>query len=85
MKRSLNQKKMKARRNEPVQFAFCVTDSEPDLRLRKVYQVLQDKEAAKEKHLRIIDESGEDYLYPARCFVFVEVSKSAERSLGPGS
>ncbi|MFY9610510.1 MAG: hypothetical protein WAU45_18110 [Blastocatellia bacterium] len=71
---------MKTRRKEPTQFAVCVTDSESDLKLCKVYQVLQDEQAAKENYLRIIDESGEDYLYPASFFVFVEVSKSAQRA-----
>lgn len=72
---------MKTRRKELPQFAVCVTDSESDLELRKFYQVLQDEEAAKENHLRIIDESGEDYLYPTSFFVFCEVSKSAEQLL----
>jgi hypothetical protein len=72
---------MTTRRKEPPQFAVCVTDSESDLELRKLYQVLQDEEAAEANYLRIIDESGEDYLYPARFFVFVEVSKLAERAL----
>lgn len=72
---------MKTQRKELARFAVCVTDSESDLELRKVYHVLQDEEAAKENYLRIIDESGEAYLYPASFFVFVEVSKSAECSL----
>jgi hypothetical protein len=72
---------MKTRGEGPPQFAVCITDSESDLELRKVYQVLQDEEAAKENYLRIIDESGEDYLYPATFFVFVEVSKPTERAL----
>lgn len=67
------------RKNNKV--AVCITDSEPDLQVRKTYQVLRDEEAAKENHVRIIDESGEDYLYPASFFVFVEVSKPAERAL----
>lgn len=74
-------KKMKARRKEESQFAVCVADSESDLELRKVYEVLPDEEGAKENYLRIIDESGEDYLYPASFFVFVEVSNPAERAL----
>ena len=49
--------------------------------MRKIYQVVSDEGAEKEGHLRVIDESGEDYLYPASYFVSVEVPKEAERSL----
>ena len=60
---------------------MCITDTEADLERRKVYQVLADEKAEKKGHLRVIDESGEDYLYPANYFVAVEVAKEAERSL----
>jgi hypothetical protein len=72
---------MKTRKKNEIKFAVCITDSEPDLELRKIYKVLPDEAAAKDRHLRIIDESGEDYLYPASFFVFVEVPKAAERDL----
>ncbi len=64
-----------------MKFVVCITHSEPDLEARKVYQVIQDEAAEKENHLRVIDESGEDYLYPSDFFVFVEVPKGAERAL----
>ena len=72
---------MKTRRKQEVKFAVCVTDTEPDLELRKIYQVVPDDRAEKEGHLRVIDESGEDYLYPANYFVQVEVPKGAEQAL----
>ena len=72
---------MKTRKKNEIKFAVCISDSEPDLELRKIYKVLPDETAAKDQHLRIIDESGEDYLYPASFFVFVEVPKAAERDL----
>jgi hypothetical protein len=51
-------------------FALCVRDDgSEDLEQRKIYQVLPDREAAREGHLRIVDESGEDYLYPSDLFV----------------
>lgn len=53
---------MKKRRNPEIRFAVCITDSEPDLEVRKVYRVLPDKSAAKDNYLRIVDESGEDYV-----------------------
>ena len=49
--------------------------------MRKIYQAAPDESAEKEGHLRIIDESGEDYSYPANYFVSVEVPKKAEQSL----
>ncbi|HEV8717223.1 MAG TPA: hypothetical protein VGX03_30935 [Candidatus Binatia bacterium] len=42
------------------------------LELHKVYRLLSDDEAAKDGDLRVIDESGEDYLYPADYFVVIE-------------
>ena len=72
---------MKTRKKNEIKFAVCFNDSEPDLELRKIYKVLPDEAAAKDQHLRIINESGEDYLYPASFFVFVEVPKAAERDL----
>jgi hypothetical protein len=64
------------------QFALCVEnkDSE-DLEKRKIYAVLPDEEAEKEGYLRVIDESGEDYLYPASYFIFVQLPAEAEEAL----
>lgn len=72
---------MKTRHRQENKFAVCITDTEPDLELRKIYQVLPDEAAEREHHLRIIDESGEDYLYPASYFVLIELPKEAERAL----
>jgi hypothetical protein len=69
---------MQKRKESQLQFATCIADSEPDLKCRKVYQVLSDDPAARSDYLRIVDESGEDYLYPASYFVFIRVSKQAE-------
>ena len=50
-------------------FVICVrTDDSEDLETRKVYEVLPDPKGARAGYLRIIDESGEDYLYPADRF-----------------
>ncbi|MFQ6025891.1 MAG: hypothetical protein ACE5Q6_00075 [Dehalococcoidia bacterium] len=64
-----------------IKFAVCVADSEPDLEHRKVYRVLPDAQAATEDHLRVIDESGEDYLYPANYFVLIDLSQADETAL----
>jgi len=69
---------MTMKRQKPQgRFVLCVrNDGSEDLEPRKVYQVLQDREANREGYLRILDESGEDYLYPAEYFVAVELPAS---------
>jgi len=63
-------------------FAVCIRNEDTeDLELRKVYQVLPDESAAAEGYLRVIDESGEDYLYPASYFVLLEVPEAVEQAL----
>ncbi len=62
-------------------FAICITDSELDLELRKVYQILPDELTAKDDYVRVVDESGEDYLYPSCYFAFVEMPQPAMRAL----
>jgi hypothetical protein len=47
-----------------------------------VYRIIPDERAEKSKHLRIIDESGEDYLYPEKYFFVIEVSPKEDRTLG---
>ena len=60
-------------------FAICVENrGAEDLDVRKVYRVLPDKDAAATGYVRVIDESGEDYLYPADYFVFVELPLEGE-------
>lgn len=63
-------------------FAICIqnTDAE-DLELRKVYEVLPDVAAEREGYVRIIDESGEDYLYPASYFIPIDLSEEAKEAL----
>jgi hypothetical protein len=72
---------MKKHGNAQVRFAVCIADSEPDLERRKVYRVLPDESAAKDNYLRVMDESGEDYLYPASYFVLMELPQTAETAL----
>jgi hypothetical protein len=63
------------------QFALCISRKEPDLEFRKVYRILPDESAEKSKYVRVIDESGEDYLYPASYFVALVVPEKARRAL----
>ncbi|HEY2380331.1 MAG TPA: hypothetical protein VGK48_04020 [Terriglobia bacterium] len=48
---------------------------------RKIYQVLPDESAARSDYIRVIDDEGEDYLYPASSFVFVELPAEIEQVL----
>jgi len=63
-------------------FALCIENKEcEDLEKRKIYRVLPDGEAAKEAYLRIVDESGEDYLYPESYFILIELPREAQDAL----
>jgi hypothetical protein len=66
-----------------VKFAACICneDYQASLELRKIYRILPDADAAIDGDLRVIDESGDDYLYPAEWFVFIELPRALEKSL----
>ena len=71
-----------AREKKEKSFALCIENKEcADLEKRKIYTVLPDSKATKEGYLRIIDESGEDYLYPASYFILVELPREAQDAL----
>jgi len=65
------------------QFAICVqNDGYPaSLELWKVYRMLHDKRAAKDQLVRIIDESGEDYLYDQTWFVPIKLPEAAKEAM----
>jgi len=69
--------------SETTQFAICIQNGEyaGTLELRKVYEVLPDAIAADRNYVRVIDESGEDYLYPRSWFVPVSVPEGVEQLL----
>jgi hypothetical protein len=71
-----------AQKQKKTLFVLCIEnkDSE-DLEKRKIYQVIPDAEAASDGYLRVIDESGEDYLYPESYFVLVELPVKAQEAL----
>ncbi len=67
---------------ESYRFALCIENKDcEDLEKRKIYQALPDAEAEKEGYLRIIDESGEDYLYPLSYFIIVQLPREAQEAL----
>jgi len=56
-------------------FAVCIDNSgyPDDLNVRTVYQLLPDDSASRSNYLRIVDETGADYLYPADLFALIDV------------
>ncbi|MBF0204427.1 MAG: hypothetical protein HQK67_08970 [Desulfamplus sp.] len=64
-------------------FAICIdnSDYEASLILRKIYEMIPDDKAAKDDLIRIIDESGEDYLYHNDHFIVVELPLEVEHAL----
>ena len=70
------------KRSEPI-FAVCLKNKDypASLELRKLYRIIPDTAAAKHNQVRVVDESGEDYLYPEECFVPVRLPQAAGRAL----
>lgn len=66
-----------------MEFVVCInsTNDSASLEVRKIYQVLPDPQAKNHQMIRVIDESGEDYLYPSRFFMPIEVSESLQKAL----
>lgn len=64
-------------------WVVCVRNDgyEVSLERRKIYEVLPDSGAEQHNQLRVIDESGEDYLFPARYFARIELPAAVRRSL----
>jgi hypothetical protein len=64
-------------------FVICIRNDDypASLEKRKIYEVLPDADAKKHDQVRVIDESGEDYLYPETYFVPIELPKSTEQAL----
>ena len=65
------------------QYVICIsnTDYTASLELRKIYEVIPDAKASKIDHLRIIAESGEDYLYPSSRFIEISLPKTIRDAL----
>ncbi|WP_222424152.1 hypothetical protein [Desulfamplus magnetovallimortis] len=65
-----------------MKFAICITsEGYNDLENRKIYRIVPDEKALLAGCLRVIDESGEDYLYPTDSFLIVEFSDEIETKL----
>lgn len=62
-------------------FAVCVHGTGFDTVVGRAYQLMDDPDAVLDGWVRVIDESGEDYLYPTSWFVPIQLEKSSERRL----
>lgn len=72
-----------SQRKPAYKFAVCINNADypAALEVHKIYRVLPDDDAAIDGDIRVVDKSGEDYIYPAEYFVFVELPSSVEKSL----
>ena len=73
---------LKAMATRKTQFAICITSDDPDLLTpRRIYQVLPDESGTTSNYIRVIDNEGQDYLYPSEYFIFVDFPPAAARAL----
>ena len=74
---------MQNRRGKKPSFAACVDNSGylASLELNKIYQVISEDDAAQDGDIRVIDESGADYLYSADRFIPIDVPKALEQAI----
>jgi hypothetical protein len=74
---------MKQEENSALKFVVCINNDNyaASLEIHKIYRVLPDDDAASDGDLRVIDESGEDYLYSADRFVSISVPDAVQKSL----
>lgn len=70
-------------RKRPSAFAVCVknVDYPASLELRKIYRLLPDPPASVEGLVRVVDESGDDYLYPKDYFIAIELPKLLKKAV----
>jgi len=69
--------------NSKKRFALCIDNSDYQASLikRKLYEIIPDEDAAKDDFIRIVDESGEDYLYHCSYFILLELPAEVEQAL----
>lgn len=76
-----------AKQKVSARFLLCIRNEAypASLEVRKVYQAIPDEEAARQQFVRVIDESGEDYLCPESYFVPIELPQAAVGVFGQAS
>ena len=77
---------MKRSNDNEILMAICIDNSDYEMSLerRKVYPVVPDSDAEQDDYVRIVDETGEDYLFPASRFVFIKVPRQIEEAVLAG-
>jgi len=69
-------------KNNKIKLALCLRNDDcDDLEIRKIYRILPDKRAEQDGYLRIVDDSGEDYLYPESYFLFIEIPQEVHKQV----
>ncbi len=68
--------------NTESQFVVCINnkDYQASLEIIKIYQVIFNFNASQHQMIRVVDESGEDYLYPSNYFIPIELPKAVEEA-----
>ena len=76
-----------AKKKRMSQYLLCVRNKDypVSLEVRKIYRVVADSKAASLHFVRVVDESGEDYLYPENYFVPIDVPQAAASLFGQAS
>jgi len=73
---------MSKREKLVTKFAVCIQSDDADLLTPcMIHRMLSDESAAKSNYVRVIDNEGEDYLYPAEYFMFLDLPQEIERAL----
>ena len=73
---------MEEHQDSILKFAICIRSDDAELLTpRMIYQILPDESAARSNYIRVIDNEGEDYLYPADYFIFFDFPQEVERAL----
>ncbi|MDL1893905.1 hypothetical protein FBQ87_13610 [Sphingobacteriales bacterium CHB3] len=71
-----------AKRKGSPQFAICIHSDDPDLLTpRMIYKIIPDEQAAQSDYLRVVDNEGADYLYPATYFAIASFPEPVEKAL----
>ena len=81
--RNISTRRQKGYGRSTLTFAVCIDNSQypASLELHKIYRVLRDDDAVKDGDIRVIDESGEDYLYPSEWFVPIAPPQKVKASM----
>lgn len=74
---------MRSTKKQARRFVVCIQNEEyaASLEARKLYEMIPDSKAESHQQLRVIDESGEDYLYPKKYFISIDLPSEIEQAV----